>query len=480
MRLLLALAALLLPVAALAQGWPASDDDRLVREGRALLAREYPQVMRHMARNDGFGGPSSPPIARAMLSAAPELVAEARAKMTVEPHGPGLWLIRFPYVNVALIETRRGLVVFDTGYASIGPVLAEVIPTLSNKPVTHIVVSHVHVDHAFGWPALKARWPKAKTVTSRLFPKIAAREVRLGGSIGRYNNQDLSTQPTSVDRYPSPDIVIDAETVLRIDGERFVFHHAPGETEEQLWLHLPGRRAIFTADYYQGFLPNAGNGKRIMRHVDEWAAALRAMAATGATTLLPMHSRAVSGEAEVTHALTVPAEALEYISKTTVARLNAGERKDVIAATTALPPALAAAPELDRQYNRPEDIARMVMLRSTGWWDDVPSHFAALRFEAEAREALRLAGGIEAVERRARELLPTDPRLAARLADWAYFGAPDDPRALRLTVDVYMARLAEPDMPVQERLIYFDQAARARAKLRALEHSTQMNMPAQH
>lgn len=479
-RLLVALAALLLPAPALAQGWPVSDDDRLVQQGRMLLAREYPEVMRHVARNDGFGGPSSPPIARAMLSDAPALVAEARAKMTVEPQGPGLWLLRFPYVNVALIETRRGLVVFDTGYASIGPVLAEVIPTLSRKPVTHIVVSHVHVDHAFGWAALKARWPRAQTVTSRLFPQIAAREVRLGGSIGRYNNQDLSAQPTGIERYPRPDVLVDAEAVLRIDGERFVFHHAPGETEEQLWLHLPERGAVVTADYYQGFLPNAGNGKRIMRHVDEWAAALRAMAATGATRLLPMHNRPVSGAAEVAHALTVPAEALEYISGTTVARLNAGERKDAIAASIDLPSTLAAAPELDRQYNRPEDIARMVMLRSTGWWDDIPSHFAALRFEAEAREALRLAGGLDAVDRRARELLPTDPRLAARLADWAYFGAPDDPKALRLTIDVYMARLAEKDMPVQEGLIYFDQAARARARLRTLEESTQMKASGQH
>lgn len=206
----------------------------------------------------------------------------------------------------------------------------------------------------------------------------------------------------------------------------------------------------------------------------------RAMADTRPNTLLPMHSRAVTGEADVARALTVPAEALEYISRTTVVRLNAGERKDAIAATIDLPPGLAAAPGLDRQYNRPEDIARMVMLRATGWWDDIPSYFAALRFEEEAREALRLAGGIEAVERRARELLPTDPRLAARLADWAYFGAPDDPRALRLTIDVYMARLAEKDMPVQERLIYFDQAARARAKLRALEQSTQINTSMQH
>jgi hypothetical protein len=51
------------------------------------------------------------------------------------------------------------------------------------------------------------------------------------------------------------------------------------------------------------------------------------------------------------------------------------------------------------------------------------------------------------------------------MADWALYGAPGDPLALRLAVDVYMARLAAPDTPVQEATIYLEAAARARAAL---------------
>jgi glyoxylase-like metal-dependent hydrolase (beta-lactamase superfamily II) len=406
-----------------------------------------------------------------MLSDAPELVAEAKAKMTVEAVGKGMWLIRFPYVNVALVETRSGLVLFDTGYAAIGPVLAEIIPTLSAKPLTHIVISHVHVDHAYGWPALKAKWPKAKTIASDLYPAMAAKEVRLGGSIGRLNNQPLPLQPTSTDRLPKADITFRDRMVIQIGGERFELFHAPGETEEQIWMAMPGRRAIFTADYFQGFLPNAGNGKRILRHVDEWAAALRTMAGVKPAILMPMHGALLTDEAEIDRRLTVLAEAFEYLSNETVRRLNAGERRDAIAATITWPERFAREPSLDPQYNRPEDISRMVAMRWTGWWDGLPAHFAALPFEAEAKEAVRLAGGVEAIDQRARALLQSDPKLAARLADWAYYGAPDDPRALRLTVDVYMARLAEADMPVQEGTVYFDHAAKARAQLELLAKS---------
>jgi alkyl sulfatase BDS1-like metallo-beta-lactamase superfamily hydrolase len=467
---LLALLCILGPANASAQsGAPLSDDDKLFRQGRAMIAREYPEVLRNVFRNDGFGGPGSQKIANAMLVDSPELVAAAKAGMTVERHGEGMWLIRFPYVNVALIETKRGLVLFDTGYASIGPVLAEVIPTLSPKPLTHIIVSHIHIDHAYGWPALKKKWPRAKTVTSDLFPKMAEKEVRLGGSIGRLNNQPLESWPTSVDRLPKPEIVFRNRLELKIDGETFDLRHAPGETEEQIWLALPSRGAIFTADYYQGFLPNAGNGKRIVRHIDEWADAFRLMIATKPRHMLPMHNAAVNDETEIARILTLNADALEHISNQVVARLNAGERRDAIAASLDWPDRFAKAPELDPQYNRPEDIARMVSLRWTGWWDSIPSHFPAMPFEAEAKEALRLSGGVDAIDRRARELLSTDTRLAARLADWAYFGAPDDPTALRLTIDVYMARLAEKDMPLQEATVYLDHASLARARMEALK-----------
>ena len=60
---------------------------------------------------------------------------------------------------------------------------------------------------------------------------------------------------------------------------------------------------------------------------------------------------------------------------------------------------------------------------------------------------------------------PQARRMAARLADWAYYGAPGDARALRLTVDVYLKRLMEPGMPLQESQVYMSHAAEARARL---------------
>jgi glyoxylase-like metal-dependent hydrolase (beta-lactamase superfamily II) len=445
-----------------------SDDDRAVQAGRAMLAREHPEVLAHMARNDGFGGPRSRRIANAMLSRDPALVAEARSAMSIEVQGPGIWLIRFPYVNVVLVETGDSLVLIDTGYASIGPVLRDVIPTLSRRPLRTIVLTHSHVDHAYGAFALVDRAPRPDVIASEMLPRVFDMEIRLRGSISRYNNQPVSLQPTDRNGVVLPNITFRDRMTRRIGGERFEFFHAPGETEDQIYVWLPGRRTLVTADYYQGFLPNAGNGRRIQRHVEEWAAALRHMASLRPARVLPLHGQAIDGEAAAAEALTLHADALQFIADQVVERLNRGERKDRIFANIEWPERFANSPLLRQSYVRPDDIARMVAHRWTGWWDDLPSHYASLAFEEEAREAIALAGGVERIDERARALLATNPRLSARLADWAQYGAPDDPRAQRLAADVYLARIMAPDTPIQESVVYLDAAARARARLEVL------------
>ena len=451
----------------------AAKREAIAAKGRKLLIGEYPAAFRNLMRNDGFGGPSSPMIANRMQDRSPELVVEARSKMTVINYGTaqgrGLWHIRFPYVNVTLVETPSGLVLLDSGYAAIGPVLRDLIPTLSPKPLLAIAISHSHVDHAYGAFALLEKWPEADVITTSAYLDEVESDIRLRGSIAKYNNQSLAAQPSNPADLAVPTITFRDRLEKVIGGETFVFIHAPGETIGQHYVWLPERKTLATGDYYQGFLPNAGNGKRQQRYVEEWVAAYRDMVSLAPALLLPMHGAAISGTAAIDDTLTTTADALEYIEKQAVQGLNLGKRKDQIAAEIDWPERFAKQPFLDTQYNRPADIARMVMKRWTGWWDDIPSHFAPLAFEVEAREAVTLAGGVDKLDRRARALLPDQPRLAARLADWAYYGASDSKTAKRLFIDVSMARIKDPDTPLQEGVTYLSAAAQARVELDQLE-----------
>lgn len=452
----------------------AAHREQMTQLGRGLLIREYPEAFKNFLRNDGFGGPSSPKIANRMQDRSPELVALAKAEMTVTNYrtqkGRGLWHIRFPYGNVTLVETPKGLVLLDSGYAAAGPVLAELIPTLSSKPLLAIAISHSHVDHAYGAFALQAKWPNAHIITTDAYLDEVTSDVELRGSIAKHNGQKLSNQPSKTTDLPVPTITFQNKLERVIGGEKFVFIHAPGETIGQHYVWIPGHKTVVTADSHQGFLPNAGNGKRQQRYVEEWIAALRNMVGLKPDLMLPMHGAAITGNDSVSDALGTTADAMAYIRDQAVRGLNEGRRKDDIAATIDCPKRFSEHPLLDPQYNRPADIARMVMKRWTGWWDDIPSHFAPMAFEQEASEALSLAGGIDVLDRRARALMKENPLLAAKIADWAYYGDAKSEQAKRLFIDVYMARIGEPDMPLQEATVNLAAASVARAELENMKN----------
>ena len=124
---------------------------------------------------------------------------------------------------------------------------------------------------------------------------------------------------------------------------------------------MPERGALASADYHQGILPNAGNGKRVQRYVEEWSIALREMAALEPALLLPAHGEALSEPDAIRENLLVLAEALEFTVARTLEGLNAGLRKDQIAASIELPEHLASHPSLGVRYVSARDISKMVL-----------------------------------------------------------------------------------------------------------------------
>ena len=202
------------------------------------------------------------------------------------------------------------------------------------------------------------------------------------------------------------------------------------------------RAILASADYYQGFLPNAGNGKRVQRYPEEWAAALREMAGLGAEILLPAHGEAIAEASQIRTNLLVLAEALQHIVDHTIAGLNAGLRQDQIYRSVRLPEHLASDPTLRVQYVSPSDISKMVIRRYTGWWDDIPSHWTPAPLELRAREIVGLAGGMEKLAARARELAQTDLRLACHLADYALEADPGNSRVREIVAGIYEKRAA--------------------------------------
>ena len=438
--------------------WAASQSERV--DARASLLIEFPGIVPAIQRGGAFGGTFSTAIATDIFSASDAGIADARKLSLIESVAPKTWIIYLPLVNVVVFETDEGLVLVDAGMAAAGPVIRELIASVSDAPIHTIIYTHGHVDHAYGTWALMADNPEI--VAQADLPKRFDRYIALRGNLAKYMGQPVASLPASREDLVYPTRTFEGELTLTIGGEDFVLRARPGETDDQLYVWVPGRQTLASADYYQGFLPNTGNGKRVQRHPEEWAAALREMAAEEASLLLPAHGKALADPGLIHENLSVLAEALEWVIYQTKAELNKGTRQDLIYRGLEVPEHLLNHPTLKQQYVSWQDISKMVMRRYVGWWDDIPSHWTPASFDEQAAAVTALAGGIGALDRRARALMETDIIMASHMADWAWYGSPGDPVAQRLLIDVYAHRIINTEANTQEILAWLEAMTAAR------------------
>ena len=438
--------------------WVVSQSDRV--DARASLFVEFPGILPAIQRGGAFGGAFSRAIATDIFKASEEGIADARKLSRIEAVAPRTWIIYLPLVNVVVFETDDGLVLVDAGMAAAGPVIRELIASVTDTPIHTIIYTHCHVDHAYGTWALMADNPVI--VSQADLPACFDRYIELPGSLAKYMGQPVESLPASREDFVYPTQTFRDETTLTIGGEAFVLRARPGETEDQLYVWVPGRQALATADYYQGFLPNTGNGKRVQRYPEEWASALREMATENAVLLLPAHGEALTDPALIRENLSVLAEALEWVIAHTKDELNKGTRQDLVYRSLDVPEHLLTHPTLKQQYVSWADISKMVMRRYVGWWDDIPSHWTPASFDEQSAVITDLAGGVEALDARARELVETDIVMASHIADWAWFGNPGDPVAQRLLIDVYAHRIVNTESNTQEILAWLEAMTQAR------------------
>ncbi len=431
-------------------------------DARTRVLIEHPSVLAAVAKGGGFGGKFSRHAALNMFGRVPEAIEDLKDKTTVEAYGQGTWLIRMPIVNAVLFETAAGLVLVDTGMAPAGPAIVAAIKSVSDKPLHTIIYTHGHVDHAYGtWALLEAGW-RPEIIAHKNLAARVNRYIRLRGSIAQYMSQKEEQMPRGEADFVWPTQTFVDRLELDIGGERFVLQHHRGETDDQLYVWAADRKVLASADYYQGFLPNAGNGKRAQRHLEEWAVAMREMAALNPEVVLPAHGAAITDSASIQKEFTLLADALQYVVDKTIEGLNKGLRKDEIFGSMKLPPEFAKENSLREHYVSIKDLSKMVLKQYTGWWDDIPSHWSPATQAQQGALVIELAGGIEAFVAAAYTIMDKNIQLACHMADWAWFSNPTDARVQQLVIDAYKRRAVSDDTYTQEKLAYIDAMARAR------------------
>jgi alkyl sulfatase BDS1-like metallo-beta-lactamase superfamily hydrolase len=179
----------------------------------------------------------------------------------------------------------------------------------------------------------------------------------------------------------------------------------------------------------------------VQRYPDEWAEALRAMAALSPELILPAHGLPIEGGDRIGTVLTTTADALEALVEDTLTMMNDGCRLDEIIETVKVPPTVLDLPYLRPTYDEPEFIVRNIWRLYGGWYDGNPAHLKPSPDAALARALAVAAGGARKLADQA-EVLCGDGELslACELAEFAWRADPDDERTRGVRAAVYRER----------------------------------------
>ena len=167
---------------------------------------------------------------------------------------PGVFVVTEGLYQAMFVVTRRGVVVVDAP-PTIGTKLMDAIRAATDKPVTHFIYSHSHIDHV----GAASQFGNLIRIASR---ETAAQLARAGDP-----KRPLATR-----------IQTRANNRLMIDGTEFRLdnrgvHHEPGN----LYIQLPQHRVLMVVDMiYPGWVPftNLGMAEDVQGFIDAHEAIL--------------------------------------------------------------------------------------------------------------------------------------------------------------------------------------------------------------
>jgi glyoxylase-like metal-dependent hydrolase (beta-lactamase superfamily II) len=161
---------------------------------------------------------------------------------------PGVFVVTEGLYQAMFVVTRSGVVVVDAP-PTIGTRLTDAIRAATDKPVTHFIYSHSHIDHV----GAAAQFGDVVRIASR---ETAARLARAGDPNRPRASRVLSRA--------SNRLVIDG-VEFRLDNRGT--HHEPGN----LYIQLPQQRVLMVVDIiYPGWVPftNLGMAEDVQGFID--------------------------------------------------------------------------------------------------------------------------------------------------------------------------------------------------------------------
>jgi glyoxylase-like metal-dependent hydrolase (beta-lactamase superfamily II) len=172
---------------------------------------------------------------------------------------PGITLVDTGYVRAGVaaayvVRGSRSAAVVETATSLCAPRILEALAATGVAPedVSHVVVTHVHLDHAGGAGALVRALPRAKLVAHPRGARHMIDPAKLvAGTMEVYGEEAFRRLYGEVVPVPA-DRVIEAPDGFELDlgGRPLRALDAPGHARHHFVLHDPASRGFFTGDSF--------------------------------------------------------------------------------------------------------------------------------------------------------------------------------------------------------------------------------------
>ncbi|MDA9112682.1 MBL fold metallo-hydrolase [Gammaproteobacteria bacterium] len=346
--------------------------------------------------------------------------------------------IGYGIANSIMVEGEGGNIIIDAADSvHEAEKIYKQFKQINSNPIKAVIYTHNHGDHTFGasyYYNLSDEKPKIiahettayyiERIMGILNPIISERSAKMFGTflpeeqlinvgIGPYLGVSQS-----VPGYIKPDITFSDELKINIAGIDIELYHAIGETNDQLFVWLPEKKALMPGDNIYRTFPNLYTIRGTThRDVKGWIDSLDHMRSLNPNYLYPSHTKALEGP-EVMETLTLYRDAIQYVHDQTIRLMNQGLYPDQIVEMIELPDEIASSPFLKEFYGTIRWSVKSIFNGYLGWFNGNISELDPLSRVAEASRIAAMVGGADNIYLQLEEAINRDDmQWALQLSD---------------------------------------------------------------